>query len=156
MGSIHELFPKDTYINQTEAARLAGVKLQSINNMIRKGRFDVYMVGSVKFILRSDVLKYKENREVKWNREVARGKSVVRYVLHPGYVIGENDGDRHFIGGPKLARLYGVDIRQCVFGDTADYQERDDDVHLVPRIDGNYVLPSNAKIELRDSVGSNG
>lgn len=68
----------------------------------------------------------------------------MRYVLHPGYVTSKNDGDRHFIGGPRLARLYGVDIRQCVFGDTPEYREQEGDVHLIPRISGNYTLPSNS------------
>lgn len=54
----------------------------------------------------------------------------MRYVLHPGYVTSKNDGDQHFIGGPRLAQLYGVDIRQCVFGDMPEYRERDGDVHL--------------------------
>lgn len=65
-----------------------------------------------------------------------------RYVLHPGYVYSANDGDRHFIGGPRLARLYGVDIRYCVFGDVPQYSELPGDIHLRPRRDGNYTLPA--------------
>lgn len=67
----------------------------------------------------------------------------MRYVLHPGYVTSQHDGDSHFIGGPRLARLYGVDIRQCVFGDVPEYREQAGDVHLHPRYDGDYALPSN-------------
>lgn len=64
-----------------------------------------------------------------------------RYVLHPGRVISKHDGDIHFIGGPRLARLYGVDIRSCVFGDVLGYREQVGDVHLYPRDSGNYTLP---------------
>lgn len=68
----------------------------------------------------------------------------MRYVLHPGYVRSQNDHDEHFIGGPHLCRLYGVSIRDCVFGDTQQYRERPGDVHLYPRRDGNYTLPPNS------------
>jgi hypothetical protein len=64
----------------------------------------------------------------------------VRYVLHPGYIRSKHDGDEHFIGGPRLARLYGVDIRDCVYGDTRRYAPRQGDIHLRPRYDGNYDL----------------
>ena len=67
----------------------------------------------------------------------------MRYVLHPGYVISKNDGQEHFIGGPRLARLYGVDMRQCVFGGEPGYQEQEGDVHLCPDYHGRYALPSN-------------
>lgn len=67
----------------------------------------------------------------------------MRYVLHPGYVRSQTDGQEHFIGGPRLARLYGIDIRQpnVVFGDVPAYKKQDGDVHLRPRHDGNYKLP---------------
>lgn len=71
----------------------------------------------------------------------------VRYVLHPGYVTSATDGQEHFIGGPRLAALYGVDIRDrwsVVFGDEPSYREQPGDVHLHPRYDGNYTLPSGA------------
>lgn len=71
----------------------------------------------------------------------------VRYVLHPGYVTSAADGQEHFIGGPRLAALYGVDIRDrwsVVFGDEPSYREQPGDVHLHPRYDGNYTLPSGA------------
>lgn len=64
-----------------------------------------------------------------------------RYVLHPGYVVSAFDGQEHFVGGPRLARLYGVDIRQCVYGDTPLYREQDGDVHLHPDSTGLYKLP---------------
>ena len=68
----------------------------------------------------------------------------VRYVLHPGRVTSAADGQEHFVGGPRLAALYGVDIRDVVFGDEPGYRERPGDVHLHPRWDGDYSLPSGA------------
>ena len=68
----------------------------------------------------------------------------MRYVLHPGYMTSKNDGQQHFVGGPRLARLYGVDMRDCVFGDVPEYRKQDGDVHLWPDYHGNYALPSNA------------
>ena len=67
----------------------------------------------------------------------------MRYVLHPGYVISRNDGGRHFVDAPRLARLYGIDIRDSavVFGDMPDFREQPGDVHLRPRRDGDYRLP---------------
>ena len=32
----------------------------------------------------------------------------LKVMLHPDEVVSKYDGDRHFIGGAKLARLYGV------------------------------------------------
>ena len=66
---------------------------------------------------------------------------MIRYVLHPGYVTSQTDGDQHFIGGPKLARLYGVDIRECVFGDVPYYREQPGDVHLYLKANSDYSLP---------------
>lgn len=63
---------------------------------------------------------------------------MMRYVLHPGWVMSDSDGQEHFIGGPRLSRLYGVPLDRCVFGDTLGYREREGDVHLEPREDGNY------------------
>ena len=68
----------------------------------------------------------------------------VRYVLHPGYVISANDGQEHFISGPRLAALYGLNIgdrKVVVFGDMPTYRELPGDVHLHPRYDGNDSLP---------------
>ncbi len=70
----------------------------------------------------------------------------MRYILHPGYVTSNTDGDRHFIGRQRLASMYGVDIRECVFGDMIGYREQAGDLHLHPRYDGNYKLHPNAEL----------
>ena len=73
----------------------------------------------------------------------------VRYVLHPGYVTSATDGQEHFIGGPRLAALYGVNIRDreaVVFGDVPEFLEQPGDVHLHPRYDGHYSLPAGPNV----------
>ena len=70
-----------------------------------------------------------------------RNKNNMRYILHPGHVLSKNDDDLHFINAHQLAKLYGVDIRECVFGDMPGYREQEGDIHLRPQYDGNYTLP---------------
>lgn len=72
---------------------------------------------------------------------------MIRYVLHPGYVVSATDGQEHFIGGPRLASLYRVDILdpRVVFGDMPGYREQAGDIHLRPRSDGRYELPEPPK-----------
>jgi hypothetical protein len=57
-----------------------------------------------------------------------------RYVLYPGLLTLE--GHYRFIGASALARLHGVDMRDCVVFDPAarsEYDEIDDCMHLHPR-----------------------
>ena len=71
-----------------------------------------------------------------------------RYILQPGTVTSQSDGQRHYVGASALARLYGVDIRACYIdiGDPCRTNPpipdhlRDLPV-LAPREDGNYTLP---------------
>jgi hypothetical protein len=44
---------------------------------------------------------------------------VIRFVLHPGFVVSPNDGDEHRIGAPQLADLYGVPLSECIVFDPA-------------------------------------
>jgi hypothetical protein len=66
----------------------------------------------------------------------------VRYVLHPGYVTSASDGQEHFIDGPRLARLHGLNIlnRNVVFGDKPGLRDLPGDIHLRPRFDGDYSV----------------
>jgi len=76
---------------------------------------------------------------------------MLRYVLHPGFVISQHDGQQHYIGPMTLARLYGVDIKQCVIYEPApwwpssfyDYERKRHEglIHLTPRNDGKYDIP---------------
>lgn len=65
---------------------------------------------------------------------------MTRYVLHPGWVTSRNDGDRHYITAIRLAELYGVHPACCRVS-SPDAKDKEGEVHLYPRYDGNYSLP---------------
>lgn len=66
-----------------------------------------------------------------------------RYVLHPGWIYSKNDRQRQFISGSRLASLYKVSLRDCVYGHRYEYKELPGDVHLHPRLNGDYTLPES-------------
>lgn len=35
-------------------------------------------------------------------------KKKIAFVIHPGFVTSQNDGQRHYITADELARLYGL------------------------------------------------
>jgi hypothetical protein len=67
-----------------------------------------------------------------------------RYVLCPGWIISKNDGDWHYISATKLAKCYGVNLRDCLIQRPRRilhprfYPRM---VFLEPRFDGDYRLP---------------
>jgi hypothetical protein len=63
-----------------------------------------------------------------------------RFVLHPGWVVSRNDGQRHYIDGRALRRLYQVPEGECVVtaGKWPGIGERPGDVHLYPDVRGVY------------------
>lgn len=70
---------------------------------------------------------------------------VRKYALHPGYVISQYDGERHFIGVRKLVRLYELkegEWFRWIDNHPAYRHISDDYVHLYPRDDGNYGRPN--------------
>ncbi len=71
----------------------------------------------------------------------------MRYVLHPGYVSSIHDGQFHYITADQLIKLYQLPPNSRVWIIThADpkpgYREEPGDVHLHPRRDGDYTLPT--------------
>lgn len=65
-----------------------------------------------------------------------------KYVLHGGYVISRYDGQRHYVGPVQLARLYGLNLRDCALirSEMPGSQYPPDAVHLYPRNDGELPL----------------
>lgn len=65
-----------------------------------------------------------------------------RFVLHPGEVISEADGDRHWIGYHRLIDLYGLNPRHCrcaTFSATPGHALYPPGaIHLGPRHAGDY------------------
>jgi hypothetical protein len=66
-----------------------------------------------------------------------------KYVLHPGTVVSQCDGDIHYVDSVRLADLYGVRLYECVTWDHRTMTRQDGQIHLYPRDDGDYRLPSN-------------
>ena len=65
----------------------------------------------------------------------------MRYILHRGTVKSRVDGDIHHITEKDLIQLYGVNPKDCKEHDS-NYRPREGDIHLFPRYDGRYVLPT--------------
>ena len=76
-----------------------------------------------------------------------------KYVLHPGKIISQRDGQRHYVGAQVLAMLYKVPMCECVihepkpwwpesFHRMAEGRHRGL-VALYPKYDGNYELHPN-------------
>jgi hypothetical protein len=68
---------------------------------------------------------------------------VKKYLVSPGFVFSQRDGDRHWIGADRLMHLYGVDPRECVIDGPG--RHADNLIVLVPRFDGNYSLRAEAQ-----------
>jgi len=72
-----------------------------------------------------------------------------RYCLHPGEIRSTSDGQFHHLDASDLARLYGVDMSECViakpiraFDRAASYRSDpyEDLIQLRPRREGDYNL----------------
>lgn len=40
---------------------------------------------------------------------------MIKYLCFGGTVVSKNDGDIHFVGAERLARLYNVPPKECLF-----------------------------------------
>ncbi len=81
-----------------------------------------------------------------------REMAMKKYLLCPGPVTSKIDGDRHHISASDLARLYGVQMSECVVRSESlistrgrGLNENNGLIELWPRYDGNYKLPKDAK-----------
>lgn len=73
-----------------------------------------------------------------------------QYLLCPGMVTSQSDGERHYITASKLAMLYRVRLDECVILPAAmpsnhrrrtellDRARKGELIGLAPREDGNY------------------
>jgi len=69
-----------------------------------------------------------------------------RYLLYPGFVNSGGARDQHWITAHGLARLYGVDIRECEIaplgaGERFGQTFPENLIPLRPRDDGDYTIP---------------
>ena len=42
---------------------------------------------------------------------------MVKYVVCPGYVVSQNDNDRHFVSADQLMRLHKLNPKECIIAD---------------------------------------
>lgn len=70
-----------------------------------------------------------------------------KYVLHPGNITRNIDGQSHYVSAARLADLYGVSLRDCIT-DLGDGSHAVFSVpgatHLYPRADDDYSLLGGA------------
>lgn len=64
-----------------------------------------------------------------------------KYLLCPGWVTSQTDGQRHFVGERQLAALYSVPMSQCAVRGRFGWRLIAGAIELHPRYDGNYTLP---------------
>ena len=69
---------------------------------------------------------------------------IKKYLLYPGKVYSQNDGDVHNISGYQLAKLYNVNLSECCMADSiaARKGQLEHLIKLKPRFDGDYTLPN--------------
>jgi len=77
--------------------------------------------------------------------ELLKELSKKKFVLYPGYVISQYDGQKHYISAIQLARLYGVLFSECVvvyLDSLSSLKGRDLSglMPLFPKEDGDYRL----------------
>lgn len=78
--------------------------------------------------------------------------------VYPGYVRSRNDGDRHWVSGASLIRLYGLDPRSAVIVDLTAHgmlgrrADEPGDRHFHPRYDGAYFKAPPAHRHIRANV----
>ena len=67
-----------------------------------------------------------------------------KYIVVPGYIRSINDGDKHFITGEQLIRLYKVNPKECVIvspgKEWGKFREADQ-IILEPDYTGRYEVP---------------
>lgn len=69
-----------------------------------------------------------------------------KYIVVGGWVTSATDGDRHWVSGLRVARLYRLRPDQYYLASGSvdavfNSNYPDDCIILKPRYDGNYVLP---------------
>lgn len=69
------------------------------------------------------------------------GEKEIKYLIKPGFVISENDGDKHFINSSQLMSLYRVKQSECLFYSKDMPKDMYEGlVVLEPQFDGNYSI----------------
>jgi hypothetical protein len=70
-------------------------------------------------------------------------KSLIKYMLHPGYVISRYDGQKHYISYHRLIELYKLNPKECIDSSHRGMGIRRSVWHLHPEYNGDYSLPED-------------
>ncbi len=71
-------------------------------------------------------------------------KKKIKYVLHPGFIRSETDGEEHYVSADKLAKLYKINYFECFVASEDSIKPIPNDpelIHLYPKYDGKYIIP---------------
>ena len=70
-------------------------------------------------------------------------RELIRYVICPGPIRSQTDGDTHYVGVQALINLYGVRPGEAIIYPDNDrgWRRPPFSVYLEPQYDGNYSLP---------------
>lgn len=69
----------------------------------------------------------------------------MKYLIFPGEVLSQYDGDVHFVTAPELMNLYKVDPKDCIVVRDAGQLRGlvvGDYIPLHPQFSGDYTLPN--------------
>lgn len=70
-----------------------------------------------------------------------------KYILHPGGITSERDGQLHYVSAAALAKLYSVDMSKCIVVTRHNAlgklrgMDTSKMIKLYPSYDGDYSLP---------------
>lgn len=66
---------------------------------------------------------------------------MIKYAIHPGWVVSKNDGDNHYINYSQLIRLYGLNPNECINWEFDSIGRNPRNYkHFYPNYHGDYEL----------------
>ena len=71
---------------------------------------------------------------------------MVKYLLCPGWIQSQTDGDWHYVKANQLITLYKVNPSECIVmpKNIAGYSPSDELIILSPKYNGQYIVPEKA------------
>lgn len=75
-----------------------------------------------------------------------------RFIVWPGTLQSQTDGQWHYVGFTQLCALYQVHPSECINGELPEALlgvDQSGMVHLTPRYDGHYSLPGGREEDVR-------
>lgn len=73
---------------------------------------------------------------------------MIKYICFGGLVVSKFDRQGHYITALEVCRLYGVNPKDCIFGEKIEAYDKgfiNKLIELRPRSDGNYTLKNTGE-----------